>query len=82
MQRLVVDALVEVLNEDVALTSLPQRGISLAPHDSASSTFNEGVVEMLESTLAVGGIEVVDIGVSERSSRHSVSTDPDAEWRL
>ena len=35
LSDLVVDLLVEVLNEDVALTSLAQRGVTLRPHDTA-----------------------------------------------
>lgn len=35
VESLVVNALVEVLDEDVSLTSLPQGGVTLRPHNSA-----------------------------------------------
>jgi hypothetical protein len=34
LEYLVVDLLVQVLDEDVALTSLAQGGITLRPHDT------------------------------------------------
>ena len=39
LSDLVVDLLVEVLDEDVALTSLAQRGVTLRPHDTASIAY-------------------------------------------
>lgn len=78
MESLVVNALVEVLDEDVSLASLPQGGVTLRPHDSARLTLDERVVEVLESPLAVGSVEVVDIGVTERSSSDSVTANTDA----
>lgn len=77
MECLVVNALVEVLDEDVSLASLPQGGVALRPHDSARLTLDERVVEVLESPLAVGGVEVVDIGVTERSSSDGVTANTD-----
>ena len=37
LEYLVVDLLVQVLDEDVTLTSLAQGGITLRPHDAAST---------------------------------------------
>lgn len=78
MESLVVNALVEVLDEDVSLTSLPQSGVTLRPHDSARLTLDERVVEVLESPLAVGSVKVIDIGVTERSSSDGVTANTDA----
>lgn len=77
MESLVVNALVEVLDEDVSLASLPQGGVTLRPHDSARLTLDERVVEVLKSPLAVGSVEVVDIGVTERSSSDGVTANTD-----
>ena len=33
--RLVVNAFVKILDEDIALTSLAERGVALGPHDTA-----------------------------------------------
>lgn len=73
--HLVVDALVQVLDENIALTRLSQSRITLRPHDPAWPVLDQRVVEMLQSPLAVSGVEVIDIGVTERSSRDSISTD-------
>ena len=37
LEYLVVNLLVQVLDEDVALTSLTQGGITLRPHDTAAT---------------------------------------------
>ena len=51
VQGLVVDGLVEVFDEDVALAGLAKGGITLRPHDTAGTSLNERVVERLQSTL-------------------------------
>jgi hypothetical protein len=78
VEGLVVNALVEVLDEDVSLSSLSESRVSLTPHDSAWPVLDQGVVEVLESSLAVSRVEVVDVGVSKRSTSHGVSADSDA----
>lgn len=50
--HLVVNSLVEVLDEDVSLSSLPESRVSLGPHDSAGSSLDEGVVEGVKSSLS------------------------------
>lgn len=78
VESLVVNALVEVLDENVSLTSLPQSGVTLRPHDSARLTLDERVVEVLEGPLTVGSVKVVDVGVTERSSSDGVTANTDA----
>ena len=51
VQGLVVDGLVKVFDEDVALAGLAKGGITLGPHDTAGTSLNERVVERLQSTL-------------------------------
>jgi hypothetical protein len=75
--HLVVNSLVEVLDEDVTLAALPESRVTLAPHDTASTTLDKGVVEGVESALAVGGVEVVDVGVTERTTGDGVTADSD-----
>ena len=79
MESLVVNALVEVLDEDVSLTSLAEGGVTLGPHDSARAVLDEGVVEVLEGALTVGSVEIVDVGVSERTTGDGITADSDAE---
>jgi hypothetical protein len=78
LAHLVVNALVEVLDEDIPLTSLPERRVPLGPHDAAGLVLDERVVEMLKRALSVGGANVVDVGVSERTTGDGVTTDTDA----
>lgn len=75
--HLVVNGLVKVLDEDVSLTGLSEDRISLGPHDSASSSLDEGVVEGIKGSLSVSSIEVVDVGVSQGSSGDGVPADSD-----
>ena len=51
VEGFVVDGLVEVFDEDVALAGLAKGGITLGPHDTAGTSLNERVVERLQSTL-------------------------------
>jgi hypothetical protein len=82
VEGLVVNALVEVLDEDVSLSSLSESRVSLTPHDSAWPVLDQGVVEVLESSLAVSRVEVVDVGVSKGSSGDGVSADSDARVKV
>lgn len=41
MKGLVIDGLIQVLDEDVALTRLPKSGVTLRPHDPADEGRNE-----------------------------------------
>lgn len=78
VEGLVVNRRVEVLDEDVSLGRLSERGVSLRPHDSAGSSLDEGVVEAVKSSLTIVGVEVVDVCVTKRSSSDGVSADSDA----
>ena len=49
---LVVDTLVQVLNEDVADSRSPQRGITVAPHDPDGTSFQHIEVQGVQSTLS------------------------------
>ena len=77
VKSLVVDGSVEVLDEDVALAGLAQSRVTLRPHDAARLALDEGVVQLLESTLAIGAAVVVDIGVAERAAGDGVAADTD-----
>ena len=74
VEGLVIDGLVQVLDEDVALTRLAEGWVTLGPHDTAvmycvsgchikqhktyspSTVFNDRIVELLESPLAVSDV--------------------------
>ena len=50
MQRLVVDGLVEVLDEDVAKPALPAAGVAMRPHDADGLAIDGGEVEGVQGT--------------------------------
>lgn len=77
VESLVIDGAVEVLDEDVALASLAQSGVTLRPHDTAGLALDQGVVQVLEGTLTIGGVVVVDVGISERATGNGVTADTD-----
>ena len=80
VKSLVVNGGVEVLDEDVALASLAEGGVTLRPHDAAGLALDKGVVELLKSALAVGGVVVVDVGVAERAAGDSIAADTDGGY--
>jgi hypothetical protein len=77
VESLVVDLFVKVLDEDVSLASLSQSRVSLRPHDSTGLSLDVGVVDVLEGSLSIVRVDVVDVGVSEGSSSDGVSADSD-----
>ena len=80
VKSLVVNGGVKVLDEDVALASLAEGGVTLRPHDAAGLALDKGVVELLKSALAVGGVVVVDVGVAERAAGDSIAADTDGGY--
>jgi hypothetical protein len=78
MESLVVDLLVEILDKDIALTGLADGGISLGPHDTACSTFNKRIVELLQSPFTVRSIEIVDISIAQRATSDSITANTNA----
>jgi hypothetical protein len=103
VESLVIDLLVEVLDEDIALTGLAKLRVALRPHDAASrihlpsatchhdqihrergeknlpcTALDEGIVELLQSTLTIGGIEEVDVGVAERTAGDRITAHTNA----
>jgi hypothetical protein len=77
VQSLVVNGDIEVLDEDIALASLAEGGVTLGPHDTAGSALDEGVVQLLESALTVIAAVVVDVRVTERTASDGVTADTD-----
>lgn len=75
MQSLVVNGDIQVLDENVAGTSLAKGGVTLGPHDAAGATLDDGVVELLKSLLTITGGVVVDVCVSQRATGNSVTAD-------
>jgi hypothetical protein len=75
VQSLVVDGGVQVLDEDVTLTSLAQSGVTLRPHDTAGTTLDKSVVQVLKGALAISRVVVVDVGISEGATGNSVTAD-------
>jgi hypothetical protein len=52
VESLVVDGHIQVLDKDVAGSSLAERGITLRPHDTARLTLDQSIVEGFQSTFA------------------------------
>lgn len=77
VESLVINSNVQVLDEHIALAGLAQSGVTLGPHDTARAALDEGVVELLQSLLAIGGGVVVHIGVAKRAAGDSVTADTD-----
>jgi hypothetical protein len=78
--HLVVNGLIQVLDEDVSLPSLPEGRVTLRPHNPAWPVLDQAIVEVFQSSLSVGGIEVVDIGVTERSTSDCITADTDTTY--
>mmetsp|Transcript_8037 Transcript_8037/g.10854 ORF Transcript_8037/g.10854 Transcript_8037/m.10854 type:complete len:272 (-) Transcript_8037:389-1204(-) len=77
MQRLVINSLFQVLNEDVAHSALPGRGVTVAPHDADGLAIDLRVVQSLQRTVSCMLVEttvVVDIGVSKGTTGHGIAT--------
>ena len=69
VEGLVVDAPVEVLDEDVADTGPAEGGVTLGPHDASGPALDHMVVQGVQSALSVvGGVEV-HIGIAERAKK-------------
>jgi len=51
VQRLVVDGLVHVLDEDVAHAGLPESRVTLRPHDADGPTLEDVVVHRVQGAL-------------------------------
>jgi hypothetical protein len=84
----VVNLLVQIFDENVALTSLTESGVTLGPHDTAgmtresrqnvrqsvcvpSAVLNEGIVELLQSTLTFGlGLRISNICAVKQDTTH------------
>jgi hypothetical protein len=77
VESLVINSSVEVLNEDVALTSLAESRVTLGPHDAARLSLDQGVVELLKGTLTISGVVVVDVCVSQRTAGDGITADTD-----
>jgi uncharacterized membrane protein YgcG len=66
------NALVEVLDKDVALSRFSERGISLRPHDSARSTLDGRVVKSFKSLFSISLGDIIDVSVTQRSSSNGI----------
>merc|ERR1719222_875373 len=81
VHRLVVDALVQVLDEDVADTAPPKGRVTLAPHDTDGTSLEHVKVHRVEGTFGISGLLEVDVGVSKRAPGDHVPAHADGEDR-
>merc|ERR1719427_1196403 len=79
VHRLVVDALVQVLDEDVADTAPPEGRVTLAPHDTDGTSLEHIKVHRVEGTFGISGLLEVDVGVPKRAPGDHVPTHSDGE---
>eukprot|EP00054_Salpingoeca_dolichothecata_P013759 m.76961 g.76961 ORF g.76961 m.76961 type:complete len:670 (-) comp20641_c0_seq1:217-2226(-) len=77
VQGLVVNALVQVFDEDVTDTRLAHGGIALGPHDAARTTLDGIVVQRVETALSVHGVVEVDVSVAQGATSDGITTDSD-----
>jgi len=74
---LVVNGRVQVLDEDVALTSFAKSRVALRPHDAARLPLDQGIVQFFKRAFAVHSAVVVDIGIAKRTTGNGVTADTD-----
>lgn len=72
---LVVDAFVEVLNEDVSNAGLAQGGVALRPHDPDGASLHEVEIHGVEGAFGIGWLMEVDVRIPEGSARNYVPAD-------
>jgi len=82
VERLVVDGLSEVVDEDVTLVGLTEGGVAVRPHDTARDFLagggvTEANVHGIESLFSIFEAMEVDIGVTERAASDGVTADTD-----
>ena len=63
VEGLVVDALVQVLDIDVASSTFAKAWITLAPHDAACAALDAGVIQCVKGTLGIPNRVEVDIAL-------------------
>ena len=81
VQHLVINGLVQVLDEDVALAGLADRWIAVRPHDANRAPLDHGVVHGVQGTLSVNHHVEVDVGVAQRAPSDGVAADADGRDR-
>jgi hypothetical protein len=74
VKSLVIDGFVQILDENVSVSSSSQAWISLRPHDAERSSFDFMKVEKIKSSFGVMQGVIVHVSVSQRASCNSVST--------
>mmetsp|Transcript_15248 Transcript_15248/g.38279 ORF Transcript_15248/g.38279 Transcript_15248/m.38279 type:complete len:691 (+) Transcript_15248:209-2281(+) len=72
-----VDRLVEVLDEDVALPALADRGVAVLPHDAAGLALDVRVVESVQRALGVDNVVEVDVCIPQGATRHGITAHAD-----
>jgi hypothetical protein len=80
VERLVVNGLIKVLDENVALAGLAESRIALRPHDPACAVFYQRIIELLQRTLAIRSVEVVDVSIAQGATSDGITTDTDAGY--
>jgi len=78
VQHLVINALVEVLDEDVTLARLANGRITMGPHNADWTTLDHGVVHGIQGTLSINHHVEVDVGVAKRATSDGVAADANA----
>mmetsp|Transcript_110763 Transcript_110763/g.192005 ORF Transcript_110763/g.192005 Transcript_110763/m.192005 type:complete len:272 (-) Transcript_110763:38-853(-) len=79
IQSLVVDGLVEVLDEDVAGTSLSQTRVTVGPHNPNWLAFNLVVVQGLKRPLSIDRVLEIDVSISQGATGYRITTDTDGK---
>jgi len=74
-ERLVVDLLVQVFDEDITLPRLSEGWVTLRPHDTAGTCLDGLVVEVPQGIFSVLGGVKIDVSITERTTSDGVPAD-------
>jgi len=73
VQGLIVDSLVQIFDENIALSGLAEAGVSVRPHYPARPALNWGIIKGVQSTLSINVIGEVDISIAKRMPCYGIS---------
>jgi len=77
VELLVANGVIQVLDEDISNTCLSDAWITLRPHDPARSAGDRVVVKAVQCPFSIDNAVEIDIGITQRPARESISTNTD-----
>jgi len=77
IKGLVVDGLVEIFDEHIALARLAEAGVSVRPHYPARSALDGSIVQGIQGTLSINVAGEVDISIAKRMPGERIAANAD-----